>query len=83
MTDSGAASHGRPLCRCHGVPMDATGQSRECAVKRRARRRAKYAANPAADIYARTRRSLRARIARKRAQLEELEAQLHEAQNPR
>jgi hypothetical protein len=36
MPDSGAASHGRPLCRCHGVrwTRDAA-QDRACAVKRR------------------------------------------------
>ena len=83
MPDSGAATHGRPLCRCHGEPMDVTGDSHECAVKRRARRRAKYQADPAADNYARRRRELRARIALKRAHVEVLEALLHEAQDTR
>lgn len=78
MPDGGAATHGRPLCRCHGEPMDTTGNGHECAVKRRARLRATYHANPAAANYARTRRALRARIPAKRRQIEELERRLEE-----
>lgn len=51
--------------------MDITGDSRECAIKRRARARAKYHADPEANNYARRRRELRARIRAKRALLED------------
>lgn len=61
--------------------MDITGESRECSVVRRARRRRQYQTDPAGDNYARTRRSLRARITRKRARIEELEALLSEEKN--
>lgn len=61
----------RPPCPCHGEPMDLTGDSRECPVKRRERRRAGYHADPEANNYARRRRELRARIRAKRALLED------------
>jgi hypothetical protein len=68
--------HDRWRCPCHNEPMDRTGDSYECAVKRRARRRAAYHANPEADHYARTRRALRARIEVKRQRIAHLEEQL-------
>jgi hypothetical protein len=68
------------LCRCHGVQMDRTGHSHECAIKRRARRRAVYHANPAADNYTRMRRALRARIEFKVQRIAELEEQLMQMQ---
>jgi hypothetical protein len=90
MTEGGAAPPtGRPLCRCHGEPMDATprrsstGGAWQCAVKRRERQLAAYRADPASANYARVRVRLRARIARKRAHVEVLEALLHEAQDTR
>ena len=69
-------SHDHPRCKCHNEPMDCTGDSEECAVKRRARRRAAYHANPATDDYARTRRALRARIELKRQRIAGLEERL-------
>jgi hypothetical protein len=68
----------RRRCRCHGEPMDKTAASWECAVKRRARRLAAYHAEPASDLYARSRRRLRARIARKRQLIEEMENRVAE-----
>ena len=66
----------RPLCRCHGEPMDKAGPRWQCAVKRRVRQLAAYHANPEAHNHARWRRSLRARIGQKRERIAQLETQL-------
>jgi hypothetical protein len=58
--------------------MDRTGHGWECSEKRRARQRAAYHEDPAKANYARTRAGLRARIRRKRRQIEELELRLEE-----
>jgi hypothetical protein len=58
--------------------MDVTGESRECAVDRRARRRRAYHAQAAAQNYARQRYRLLARIRSKGRQIEELELRLEE-----
>jgi hypothetical protein len=47
-----------------------------CAVKRRARQRALYHADPAAANYLRSRYALRVRIARKRQLIEQMEERL-------
>ena len=84
MPDNGAATHGRPLCRCHGEPLASNGKGTrqggrtECLIKRRARQAAAYHAKAEHDNYARTRRRLRARIAEKRQRIAHLEAQLEE-----
>jgi hypothetical protein len=85
--DEATPPTGRPLCRCHGEPMDATprrsstGGAWQCAVKRRERKRVAYHVDPASANYARARKRLRARIARKRAHVEVLEVLLHGAQD--
>lgn len=68
----------RRRCRCHDEPMDKVGDRWSCAVKRRARQAAAYHADPASANYARSRRSLRARIARKRQLIEEMEERVAE-----
>lgn len=74
---AGAVQTGRPLCACHGEPADNGGDGYlRCAVKRRARRRALYHADPAAAKYVRVRHALRARIRAKRARITELENEL-------
>jgi hypothetical protein len=56
--------------------MDRSGPRWQCAVKRRARQLAAYHDDAPAKNYARVRRALRARIARKRERLNDLEGQL-------
>jgi hypothetical protein len=77
---SGAAmTEERRRCRCHDQPMDRNTSSKggwTCAVKRRARQLAAYHADPASANYARWRRSLRARIERKRERIAELSDEL-------
>lgn len=75
MNDGGAVpSEGRPLCACHGLPADRDGHGRyHCAEKRRARQLARYHADPQRANWKRTRFALKARIRRKRRQLDELE----------
>jgi hypothetical protein len=79
VSDDGAAAHGRPLCGCHEEPMTRRNDRLSgwrCSVAHRRARRAYYSANRAAEVYAVDRRRLRARIARKRQQIEELENRL-------
>jgi hypothetical protein len=72
-TDEGPAT-ARPLCRCHGLVMDKAGAGWSCSEARRARQLAAYHADPARANYARSRRALRSRVARKRQEVKRLEA---------
>ncbi len=76
MGAEGAVQTGRPLCPCHGAVMDRSRAGWTCAVKRRARQRAAYAADPATANYRRTRHALRARIRAKAARIQEMEKDL-------
>ncbi len=77
----GAVVGGRPLCPCHGEPMDTwrgtDGHTRtRCRVKRRAAQLAAYHADPSPRNYERGRYLRLQRLRAKEARLAELEANL-------
>lgn len=78
---AGAVEDGRPLCPCHGEPMDVwrgtDGHTRtRCPVKRRAAQLRRYHADPAPRNYERGRYLRLQRLRAKEALLAELESHL-------